>query len=168
MKGLERILEAREKRVELQRQLQEEYKLPMLVLRANMPGIDKDNEMSNNIVEFINELILEILNEKIIYTTFINEGEGPIIIHVVDLDSKELKGMAISIEETHQLGRCVDIDVYDENSCGISRRDLGYSARRCFLCDEEAHICVRSRKHNIEDVIKFIENKYEQYCKYRS
>lgn len=168
MNELRDILDAREKRVKLQDELRREYKLPILVIRANMPGINKDNEISINIVEAINEVILEILSSKIEETIFINNGEGPIFIHLVNLDAIELKGVAILTEETHQLGRCVDIDVYTVEGGGLSRTDLGYSGRKCFLCDEEAHICVRSRAHELEDLMKFIKDRYNDYCNYRS
>jgi holo-ACP synthase / triphosphoribosyl-dephospho-CoA synthase len=69
----------------------------------------------------------------------------------------------VDIEENHPLGRLMDIDVINVRH-QISRRDLNLSPRRCFLCDEEAHVCVRAQTHAIEvDIEDFILTAFKNY-----
>ena len=42
----------------------------------------------------------------------------------------------------------MDIDVYDDKGIGISRVEFGLAMRKCYICDDIAHNCVRSKKHS--------------------
>ena len=47
----EDILIGRERRIEFQEKLVEKYKMPILVIRVNYPGLNKDNHFSQGITE---------------------------------------------------------------------------------------------------------------------
>ena len=150
------ILDARENRAYLQEDLIKKFNLPLLVIRANYPGIDKNNKITKYIVETIyNTILLRISSTS---TEKINSFEGNIYLLSVDISPLELKKIAIDIETNHPLGRLVDIDILDLNNHTLSRTDLGYPPRSCFICSDLAHNCVRSKKHSLKEILKYIEN----------
>ena len=81
----------------------------------------------------------------------------------IDLNPIEIKKAVLSIEMAHPLGRLVDLDVIDLSNHTLSRTELGFSPRRCFICNNLAHNCVRSQKHNLEEIINFIEDLVTNY-----
>jgi holo-ACP synthase len=163
------ILNAREDRAFLQENLITKFKLPLLVIRVNYPGINKNNPTTKYISETIYQEILKnpIFNGdkviKIKNVEKINSYEGLIFLLSINLSSIEIKKLAINIEINHPLGRLVDLDVIDLTNHTISRRELGYPQRKCFICDDLAHNCVRSRKHSLEEVLEYIENLVHQF-----
>lgn len=160
-----KILEAREKRAQLISFLTKNYDSPVVSLKANYPGDSKDNKTTRQIVKFVRQDILNILNIKfdvdLQMETF--NAEGPAAIYVVKGTPLEIKKICIDYEENSILGRCVDIDVYDNDGKGIGRSELGRAMRKCFLCGDFAHNCVRSRKHNQHEIIEYINTKLAEY-----
>lgn len=161
--NLENFLLDRELRVEKQLKLLEEYKKPLLIIRANYPGRNKSQYPSKEIVQIITEESKKILDEKIIFNEMQISLEGLISFFICDLSLLELKKIAIEIEEKHNLGRFVDIDVYDIDGSSISRTSLNYKKRKCYICDEDAVICTRSMKHKEEELKNHIYKSYETY-----
>lgn len=160
---VEDLLLAKEERVDFQYELINKYKLPLISMRVNYPGINKDNEVSRKIAEIIKNELIHRFKEDIVYENYKNTAEGPALTLVLRNIAEEIKRKTVDVEEHHLLGRCVDIDVYDAQGNGLSRTSLGLPSRKCFLCEDKAQNCGRSRKHKIEDVIKFIEDKYKEY-----
>ena len=157
------ILDARENRAYLQEELIKKFNLPLLVIRANYPGIDKNNKVTKYIIKIIYDAILSSISPKNIKK--IDSFEGIVYLLNVDISPTKLKRVAMDIETTHPLGRLVDLDVLDLNNHTLSRTDLEYPPRRCFICSDLAHNCVRSRKHSLEETLKYIENKVSNYKK---
>ena len=151
------ILDARESRAYFQEELIKKINLPLLVIRANYPGTDKNNETTKYITETIfNAVLLRVSPAN---TEKIDSFEGTIYLLSVDNSPVKLKKIAVDIETTYPLGRLVDIDILDLNNHTLSRTDLGDSPRGCFICSDLAHNCVRSRKHSLEETLEYIENK---------
>lgn len=160
------ILLEREQRVQFIEELMQKYNMPVIFIRVNYPGINKNNELTGKIMQNISATIFEAYKGRIIMKMLKSNAEGPSIILVLDEEVLEVKKTAIRIEDGHMLGRCVDIDVYDfTTSQGISRSSLGLSPRRCYLCEDTAHNCIRSRKHSETDVIQFIRNTFDEFMK---
>ena len=151
------ILDARENRAHLQEELIKKFNLPLLVIRANYPGTNKNNEMSRYIIDTIYNVILSKISPENIKK--INSFEGSIYLLSLDSSPIKLKKIAVDIEHSHPLGRLADIDVLDSNNHTLSRTELGYHPRGCFICSDQAHSCVRSRKHSLEEILEYIENK---------
>jgi holo-ACP synthase len=83
---------------------------------------------------------------------------------VVKGDARTLKENAIFIEQHHELGRFVDIDVYDvDEEYAVTRLELAYEPRKCFLCDEPAKECSRNKVHDVKDLIAFMEESIKAY-----
>ena len=150
------ILDAKEDRAYLQEKIIKKYNLPLVVIRANYPGIDKNNKTTKYIVENIFNLILLRVSPN--HVEKIDSFEGPIFLLSVDLSPTKLKKITVEIESNHPLGRLVDIDILDLDNHTLSRTDLGYLPRTCFVCSDLAHNCVRSRKHSLEELLKYIED----------
>lgn len=157
------LLEAREKRVELIAKLLKRYETPLLVMRVNYPGLQKTNDVTLNIIHDMSALILTILGERVCFKSLRQGAEGPIFMAAVEQDVLTLKSAAIDLEERHALGRCLDLDVYDNSGRSISRQELGYSKRKCYLCEEYAQHCVRARRHREHEVIEYIEDRFRIY-----
>jgi triphosphoribosyl-dephospho-CoA synthetase len=74
-----------------------------------------------------------------------------------------IKHFLMHIEETHPLGRFIDLDVYNHPDKSISRMDIGAPLRTCMLCEEPAILCMRYEKHSIDDMLFFIEKETHQF-----
>ncbi|MBW9150108.1 citrate lyase holo-[acyl-carrier protein] synthase [Clostridium sp. CM028] len=159
----EDILLAREKRIEYQEELVKRYKMPILVVRVNYPGINKDNHYSQEITVIMDQIICKMLSDSINYKKIVTTAEGPIVIMCINKKARDIKSMTLNLEDNHILGRCVDLDVYDEKGRSISRRDFGLDMRKCYICEDVAHNCVRSKKHNKEEVEGFIKSRFAEY-----
>ncbi len=153
------ILDAREVRVERMEELRKGWSLTSVVVRCNYPGVDKDNPTSRMVVETLRGEVERILEDRIEKAERMESFEGLTYIYLVDGDTEAVKREMAELEETHPYGRLADIDVYHEDGRGIGRRDIGETPRRCYICSEEAHICVRSRKHTLEELEKYIKMK---------
>lgn len=160
----ENVLEAREKRVEFLEKLIQKYGKTTVILRVNYPGVEKDNSITRQISEIIDNVINTFFKDKIEYKLKTTSAEGPICIYVIDESPFGVKDMTMEIEDKHTLGRCVDIDVYDEEGKTLSRLAFGAGPRKCFICNQVAHECVRSKAHSNEEIIKYLADRYNDYC----
>jgi len=161
----EDILLAREIRIKYQEELVKQYKMPILVIRVNYPGVNKDNYYSQKITTIMEKIICELFSYSINYKKKVTTAEGPIVIMCINKDARSIKLMTLNLEDNHILGRCVDLDVYDEKGISINRRDFRLAMRKCYICDDIAHNCVRSKKHSIEEVEGFIKSRFAEYTK---
>lgn len=159
----EDILIEREKRVFKQEELIDKYQSCLICMRVNYPGIIKNNYISIGIVKVLCDVIINVFNSKILYRDFDINAEGPVLTIVVDELEDSVKRKTINIEEKHLLGRFVDIDVYNKHKQGLSRKDFGIVSRKCYICNNYAQICVRSKSHSENEIKKFIEDKYQEY-----
>lgn len=155
------ILDAKENRAYLQEELIKKFNLPLLIIRANYPGIDKNNKTTKYIIKIMYKNILSSISPTNIKK--IDSFEGVIYLLSINMSPIQLKKIAVDIENNHPLGRLVDMDILDLHNHTLSRTDLGCPPRRCFICSEPAHNCVRSRKHSLEEILEYIENKILHY-----
>ena len=85
---------------------------------------------------------------------------------VLRADALDVKRACSEFEEGHPLGRLLDIDVVEmagETPTPISRTALGMPPRRCFICNEEAKVCARSRKHTVLEMQEHIAHMIAAY-----
>ena len=157
------ILIERERRIEYQEKLIEQYNMPIMVIRVNYPGVNKNNHISQEIIAIMEELIYKMLSYSIHFKIMEITAEGPIVIMVINKKARDIKLITLNIENNHILGRCVDLDIYDEKGKSISREDFGLDMRKCYICNDIAHNCVRSKKHSKEEVEGFIKRKFAEY-----
>jgi holo-ACP synthase CitX len=159
---LNEILSEKEQRVKRQEEFLKKYKVSLLSLSINIPGAIKCSLEAKYIYEValeeIEKLPLIFLEKKL--TCNIAGYEA---IYACTLDAYEIKKLTCKFENTHPLGRFVDLDVIDVKGKIISRKELGFEPRKCFLCSQDAKVCARSQVHKIEELIEFITKSVDDY-----
>ncbi|MDR3593286.1 citrate lyase holo-[acyl-carrier protein] synthase [Clostridium sp.] len=153
---IEQILNAREKRAEMQKELINIYKNTLISFTLNIPGVEKNNPTFTKIHESGIELLEEELNKynvKLVYKAVQTTADGDEAFLVVDAGPWFVKRITTSIEGNHRLGRLFDYDVFNNNGEQVSRSGIGLHARRCLLCNNTAKACGRSRKHSINELL---------------
>ena len=83
MFDLNKFLELREQRVELQNSLIKKYSLPLVAIRTNYPGEDKLEPLSLSIVDTVAEEIEEYFSEIIIHKEILKNLEGKIYLFLI-------------------------------------------------------------------------------------
>ncbi|MBR5250883.1 MAG: citrate lyase holo-[Clostridia bacterium] len=77
---------------------------------------------------------------------------------VINHDAIKLKEFFAKIEETHPLGRFMDVDVFDDNGVQITREAINEPPRKCLLCDRDARECYLLRSHTPQQLKDFIDS----------
>ena len=150
---LTEILQARENRAAKQQTLLQQYKKPLLCFTMNIPGPKKlDRDIA--IGFFVGSRLLKdaLTDRPILHWEqhrLITGCEGYCI---VDMPTRELKALAVEIEDTDPIGRLFDLDILDIDGRKLSREELGYPRRKCLLCEEYAMVCASTRAHKLEEL----------------
>ncbi len=158
------ILEARERRMAHQKQMLSSEGSCLISFTMNIPGKVK---ISRLIRESFLEGAYRIDKQlqrghvKILQREILTRETGYEGFWLLDADPYHVKSQMIQIETSSDLGRLFDIDVVLHDMEHISRTALGYSQRRCLICDRPAHECARSQSHGQTDLI----NKTQQIMK---
>lgn len=168
---MEKILKARENRQNNLLKMMNNDSV-YVILKANIPGEVK----RTNVARFLVNLFRKRLNETFFVkrSRFFNDYDGFYDIYEINCDDiKNIKLLCVNIEDSAPLGRYIDIDVYQNSLKSISRSELGIDNRKCFLCDNDAHICARNQTHSyeelenklIDDVVDYIYNETTNFIK---
>lgn len=157
------MLNAREKRVSIQQELLQKYPTCVLLSATmNIPGPVKTNELLKKaFLTVIKELNPLFPPEKIAARKHRELKTGSEYYLVLDETPEKLKKKLIEIEETHVYGRLMDLDVVylkDHLLCSVSRTELNHKPRTCFICNEEAKVCGRQRRHSVQEMQETITN----------
>jgi holo-ACP synthase / triphosphoribosyl-dephospho-CoA synthase len=158
------LLDAREMRLRYIHELIKSSGRPVVVIKSNTPGSNKNTKDAYVLVRlFLLELKKHI---EVASSVMLDCKDGPyalLSIQVTDLIST--KKMLVDIEETHELGRLIDLDLYMDATYSISRVNLSLTSRRCFMCEEDARICSRNQTHETYELLEFIHQKVIHYLK---
>jgi len=157
--SLQELLESREVRVAHQGELLQVHPgCALLCLTVQLPGPEKRNALSVKIaragVQAVRELGPSQEELRDLETGF----EGYFLFKAPAL---ALKQKAVAIEDSHPLGRLMDLDVFSCPEPGapvqaISRSALGLSERKCLLCDRPVRYCMRARTHTVQELLDSI------------
>lgn len=183
---LAELLDSRDKRAKHQKDLLGANPgKSLLCLTVQLPGPEKRNASSLKIahagVEAVRKAFLPLYEE-------LNDLEtGYEAYYLVDLSPEEAKRRTCQIEDSHPLGRLMDIDVlsttppvsenyfsqsfaknqFPETSTEpthiVGRADIGFPPRRCLLCDNEVRYCMRAKLHTKEELLSRIEQMLKEY-----
>ena len=146
---MENILEFREQRDSYEKELLETYPHTLITIRPNYPGNEKRNEHANLVSEILAE---EVSGKLHVFKSLRSSTPEGLIYHlIVEENGLLAKEICINLEEEHPLGRLADIDVRNQDT-SFSRDHFNLGPRKCYLCEDEAIVCVRSRKHDLEDI----------------
>lgn len=89
---------------------------------------------------------------------------------LVPLPAALVKKTCCHIEDTHPLGRLMDIDVISSEIMPgqtghlLDRSIIGLEPRRCLLCDQPARYCMRAHTHTIEELLCKIEQMVTDFA----
>lgn len=163
---LAQLLESRDRRAEHQKDLLEKFPGKSLIcLTVQLPGPEKRNGISLKIADAAVCAIREAFTIGFEELKDLDTGyEGYFVVPLSPLDAKRI---TVGIEDTHPLGRLMDIDVISGTSPvmpgvpavmpgltgHLSRGDIGLPERRCLLCDRPARYCMRAKTHSTEELL---------------
>ena len=169
---LEQLLRSRDERVEHQKDLLGAHPgKSLLCLTVQLPGPEKRNLTSLAIAKAGVDAIRETFKPG--YEELRDLETGYEAYFLVALPATQAKSLACHIEDTHPLGRLMDIDVVEmADPVGhdvsvlpgltghlrpISREELGLEPRKCLLCDNEVRYCMRAKTHTVSELLDRIE-----------
>lgn len=157
---MESILDLREKRDSLEKSLLEKYNRTLVTIRPNFPGPEKRNPYANLVSNVLHE---EISGRLHVFETWQSTTPEGLIFHLmVEEDGRTAKRICMEVETKHPLGRLADIDVRDRETM-FSRIDFNEEPRKCYLCDDDAILCVRSMRHSPEEVASHFMSIVKDY-----
>ena len=158
---LQELLDSRDRRARRQGELLSQFPgRALLCLTVQLPGPEKRNALSLEIaragVEAIEKRFYPVFKE----TNDLETGfEG---FFVIDGQSLEVKRAAAELEDTHPLGRLMDLDVIGPEG-PIGRADIGLQERRCLICEKPARYCMRAGSHTHEELMAKIKQLVSSY-----
>lgn len=152
---LEEILAQREERAAAIQQTQADYPDHSVIsYQLNIPGPLKNDATILSAFE----AGLEQIDDSELIIDWRENVTGPEAILIHKKTPHEAKLDMIQIENHFPLGRLFDLDI-----AGVSRKTLDIAPRKCLLCNEPAHVCSRSRKHGLEEVLEEMYRIIEVY-----
>lgn len=163
---LEKMLQVREDRVAIQNKILEQSNSTLITFTMNIPGPIKNNTwIQQSFMYGKNDFIKYMKNFGIKEREYRNLASGGEAYLVIDnqFSAKEIKTKIVEFEEEYPIGRWFDIDVKSAPNETVSRVDLGLKPRKCFLCNEDAKVCGRSRRHSVEELFEYTNEKLQAY-----
>lgn len=150
------ILNEREKRILKVKDFFKAYPNDsLIVIKANIPGKTKNYPFATYLIKvFLNYLKN---NYDFFITNFYESLDGSYFFCGIKGKDENIKNHLITIEETHELGRFIDLDYFVNESRSISRIDLNLPLRKCILCDNDAVYCIRTKRHSEKELLHHIE-----------
>ncbi len=165
--SLYEVLAAKEQRVARQSAVLSRFGAPLVSVTIVSPGPVKDTRLARRAMSVGQHefgLIAGAENWPILFHEAMWRQTGPEALYAVEADGTSLKRQLVELENGHPLGRLWDFDVITAQHGGISRRDLGYPARQCLVCERPPHECGRSRRHPLGELQKAIAALVDDYA----
>lgn len=160
------ILDAREERSNLRNKISMSG-CANISLTLNIPGYPKSNEIIHEFFEIIlNDLKIFLVANRIIIDNEINivDGDGNFFLAKLEMQNLELqslKKLTEIFEERHELGRLIDVDVFNKHNQPISSG----KQKKCFICaDKSALQCMREQNHTFDELRTVIFDKINNFC----
>ena len=156
---LEQLLESRDRRAAHQKELLAAFPdCALICLTVQLPGAVKRSPTSLLIGGAGLAALLDKFGSVLRHAQVRDLETGYEAYLLVPLPPVLVKKACCAIEDTHPLGRLMDIDVV-----GVDREALGLAPRRCLLCGQPARVCMRARNHTPEELLSRIEQMVAAY-----
>ena len=163
---LDNLLASRDRRVEMQQKLREKHpNMTLVCLTVIMPGNVKRNLFSLIVSQAAISALTNRFEGNLVDFITRDLSTGFEAYLVTNLSRQKAKLMACEIEDTHELGRLMDIDVLDAEGIPMKREAVGSQPRKCLICDNEVRYCMRNRSHTPQELnekIKLLVDAYVQ------
>lgn len=147
---LQDMLDAREARAAMQREMLAEHRRPLVSFTLNIPGEYKSYRLAD---EAFREGAGEIRRRLMMRGwAILAHRERPLATghegyFAVAADVGAVKAAMVDLEETHPLGRLFDADVLGADGAPLRGVDRERKERPCLLCDRSVWECARDRRH---------------------
>ncbi len=158
---LEQLLASRDARAARQKELLRAFpSSTLLCLTVQLPGAQKRNAVSLTIAGAAVEAIRKAFPIEMEELLDLETGyEG---YFMLPLEALEVKRRACELEDSHPLGRLMDLDVISLSGI-LDRASIGLPPRKCLLCDNEARFCMRAKTHTTEELLSKIEQMTKDF-----
>ena len=143
---LEQILQVREERVQLQKQLLTEHACPLVCFTMNIAGPVKTSPLIEWGFRFGLDTLTTVLPVRHCLTRFLPTGYEAYLS--VQIPADQAKSICVGIEEATPLGRLFDMDVLDADGRKLERE----TERGCLVCGKPGRYCAASRAHSVEQL----------------
>lgn len=142
---LQQILDARERRADLQLSLLQRREGCLLCLTMNIAGEVKRTPL---IRLLFNEALrrFDLTGFPVKHRVVIDADTGVEAFLVIDAEAAEVKAAVEAIEDAFPAARLLDFDVLQASGEKLSRA----VPRKCLICDAPAAVCARSRAHGLD------------------
>ena len=164
---LEQLLESRDRRAAHQKDLLGAHPgKSLLCMTVQLPGPEKRNALSLTLACAGVEAIRAAFPAG--YEELRDLETGYEAYFLLSMPAEEVKRQACQLEDTHPLGRLLDLDVLaipgqTGNLQPLSRSDIGLPPRKCLLCEQPARYCMRAHTHSREALLARIEQMIRSY-----
>ena len=151
-KSANRLLAARDQRQDALVRALSKGGQATVFLALNIPGPEKMPSGSQELFLWALEEMEKSFPDLM---TFENGSDalGHYAITGTNKEPIEVKERCMALETRHPSARLIDLDVYSGNGDQIDRKSLGFPARSCLVCSEEAVECMRLKRHLPNEVI---------------
>ena len=127
-------------------------------MTVQLPGSEKRNRNSLIIGAAGLDALLNRFGSVLRHAQVKDRETGYEAYLAVNLPPRLVKTLCCEIEDTHPLGRLMDIDVM-----GVDRAAVGLSPRRCLLCGNEVRYCMRAKNHTTEELLAKIDEMVNDF-----
>ena len=136
----------------------------VITIKANIPGEDKQITEAYLLVRLFKNMLIKSLSPT---DTYDDDGpDGPMFVMAFRAgEAHEMKLKMIEIESKHPLGRFIDLDVYRFKEFSVSRVEVKSEPRKCYICDEDARVCSKEKRHSEKELLEFIRHKVFYHIK---
>lgn len=156
----ERVLLEKEKRYQKKVALCRGSDGALVSVELNIPYPERTEERFEPVFRAALKALLTALGENGIKIRKIVDLSGPDRRSAAVLTggaAKDVKGVCVSAEEGHPLGRLFDLDVLDRSGVPIKRHALSGAPRPCLVCGLAALECILLKRHEKREVLEQIE-----------
>lgn len=152
------MLDAREYRQEMQHKILSTYPYPLISFTLNIVGEQKVFPLSIMTYDYgVRAIETRCIawGMPLIHKEEVREYTGYECFLSVDAPPEKIKKVLCQLEEDSVLGRLYDIDVINLQGEKLSREEFDLPPRHCLLCEEQAFVCARSRRHSVAELWNF-------------
>lgn len=164
--SLPQLLAAREARAYQQQLWLSRWGHTLISTTLVWPGDVKDTSSSRAVMDVAKGALTGLINANG-WDIALHETRhfvtGPESFWSVNAPALDVKKATIGLEDSHPLGRLWDVDVFCPDSGLLSRKSVGDIKRRCFICDEPAHVCSRMQRHSLQSLQTVMEEMIDAY-----
>ena len=153
--SLMEMLDARERRVQHQQMLLQQYHKPLICFTMNICGPVKDSPLIRRGFERGRQLLQQqFFRAKLtpLHGDVSREATGCEAFYVLDADPLFIKKFTTDIEDATPLGRLFDMDVLCPDGRKVEREELHLLGRKCLICGGPAKVCSSRRVHTVAEL----------------